>query len=84
MPLRKPSDQGALNAALARALGVQDLTRVRSVVLRIEAGRAPKLLVESWVDSGLTTRLQNMRLRAELPSDAAADFTIEGTAGKAT
>jgi hypothetical protein len=65
-------EQGRAAAALMRALGVTDTTRVRRVTLNIEAGQLATLVVERFVDSAATQDIERLQLRAELPPEGVA------------
>jgi hypothetical protein len=62
---------------LARALGVEHLSRVRSITLRISSGELVTLEVESFLDSSAVTKVQQLRLRAE----PCAPATLAGQEG---
>lgn len=64
--------------ALIRALGVTDTTRVRRVTLNVEAGKVATLEVERYVDSGATTKLEQLELRAEAPAELIGSLAKPG------
>ena len=58
-----------LVAALARALGVSDLSDVVRVTLNLEVGKLATLHVERLVGPDRFSHVQQLQLRAELPPE---------------